>query len=720
MSLFEELKRRNVIRVSIAYIVAAWLILQLSDILLDNMEAPDWVFQVILLLLGIGLVLTVFFAWAFELTPDGVVRAEEVDLEASITSGTGRKVNFLITILLVAAVLLLLTDKFSSNDDPDAAIETAVEAEAEKSIAVLPLRTRSNVEEDDYFADGIHDDLLTQLAKLSSLDKVISRTSTERYRDTTMSMQAIGAELGVATILEGGVQRAGTRVRINMQLIDAATDEHLWADTYERELTVENLFAIQSEITREVVNALHIVMSDEETERVAAAPTNSLDAHREYALGRREMAKRNADAIISAQKHFEAAVALDAGYVDAWVAIADSLILQDEHVGIPFEQNEKQIQAAIDEALKLDPNSGKAYTALANITDERGQVEKAEEYFKKAIELSPNYETAYHWYALLLRDEDRIEESLANIEKAVALNPLAPILTTNLAFSLWNVGRNEEAIEVIDKSLQSSPDNSGTNSAKAYFLEQQGNAGESLRWTDRAVELNPGHSGTLFSQCMIQLKLGLTSMAETCIDQFGSRFEQRPTYLQLSLHLSQNNLSAANEFIASMPEQGLQPGEPRTEFLYYFATNQVELLRPIVTELFPNEMADDELVVDASNLYNAFAAGMFFYMDGQLGRANNLFDQSLALMKVGKRIGGLDYEDQDIYIHTLRGDIDEATSALREFLDLRIVNDHWMYDIWVFDDLREDSEAAALFEELNGIIATERQWYLDHKDEPLF
>ena len=214
MSLFEELKRRNVIRVSVAYIVAAWLILQFSDILLDNMEAPDWVFQVILLLLGIGLVLTVFFAWAFELTPDGVMRAEDVDLTESITPNTGRKLNAVTIVLLVVAVVVLLWDKF---DGSDIVVneQSLVAKEVEKSIAVLPLRTLSSNEEDTYFADGIHDDLLTQLSKLSSLDKVISRTSTERYRDTTLSMQAIGSELGVATILEGGVQRAGTHVRIN-------------------------------------------------------------------------------------------------------------------------------------------------------------------------------------------------------------------------------------------------------------------------------------------------------------------------------------------------------------------------------------------------------------------------------------------------------------------------------------------------------------------------
>jgi len=721
MSLFEELKRRNVIRVCIAYIVAAWLILQFSDILLDNMEAPDWVFQVILLLLAIGLVLTVFFAWAFELTPDGVVRAEEVDLEASITPSTGRKLNALTIVLLVVAVLFLLWDKFDGSDAPTSIAEDTTEAtiEQEKSIAVLPLRTRSNVEEDTYFADGIHDDLLTQLAKLSSLDKVISRTSTERYRDTTMSMQAIGSELGVATILEGGVQRAGTRVRINMQLIDAVTDEHMWAQTYERELTVENLFAIQSEITREVVNALHVVMSDEEQESIAAAPTNSLDAHREYALGRREMAKRNGEAIFRAEKYFEAATQIDPNYADAWVGLADSLLLQDEHANIPFEQNEARIQAALDKALALDPRSGKAYTAMANVAQLREQLELSEEYFKKAIELSPNYATAYHWYSLLLNATDRQEDGLVNIRKAVELDPLAPILAGNLAASLWYFGRDDEAIKVLNQSLKTNPEFATNYATMGGFLTNQGRHGEATRWFSKAAALNPDNAAFVRAECFFLAAVGLYDVAEMCLDALDERHPGSAEWLHLYLYSSLERFEDADKYIATLVEDGLDEDLQESFVGYYYRSGQEDKARPIAKEVFAELFENKGFVIDTDNVDDAVVVAHILLQDGEVERANDLLDQSLAVMETMHRTRNSGYNDDDLFIHVMRDDIESAKQSLTEMVEHRVIYGLSKFRNSFYDPLWADADCAALLDELTRIAAEERQWYLDHKDEPL-
>ncbi len=276
MSFFAELKRRNVIRVGIAYVIVAWLILQFADVVLNNIEAPGWVFQVIMLVLGIGLPLALFFAWAFEMTPEGLKKEKDVDRSQSIAPQTGKKLNNTILVLLALAVTYLLFDKFSGPAQPgsdhfsqqtasqttDANEKSALTPRSHRParsrstpIAVLPFANRSDEKEDLFFTDGIHDDLLTQLAKIDDL-KVISRTSVMKYRDTEKTIPEIAAELGVTTILEGGIQRAGKRIRINAQLIDVATDEHLWAETFDREMTMENIFDIQTEITRQIVTAV--------------------------------------------------------------------------------------------------------------------------------------------------------------------------------------------------------------------------------------------------------------------------------------------------------------------------------------------------------------------------------------------------------------------------------------------------------------------------------
>jgi len=249
---FRELRRRNVFRVAIAFLIVAWLLLQVVDILVPILALPDWVGRFVFLLLVIGFPISLLFAWAFELTPEGVKLEKNVDRTESITPSTGRKLDFTIIGVLVVALGVSMYANFDEDVEPDSVSPVAeIEPDDESaevlatagkaSIAVLPFANRSADESDAFFVDGMHDDLLTQLAKISAL-KVISRTSVLQYRDTEKSMKVIGDELGVTTLLEGGVQRAGDRIRINVQLIDANTDEHIWAETYNRELTVDNIF----------------------------------------------------------------------------------------------------------------------------------------------------------------------------------------------------------------------------------------------------------------------------------------------------------------------------------------------------------------------------------------------------------------------------------------------------------------------------------------------
>ena len=452
MSFLDELKRRNVIRVGIAYAVSAWVLLQMLDVIGEILELPAWGGKVILVILAAGFFVTLFAAWAFELTPEGIKRESEVDRSQSITSQTGRKLNIFIFALMALAITYLLVDKFvlvpRLAEQELAATKalvlptesTAVQTADRLSIAVLPFENRSAREQDQFFTDGIHDDLLTSIARIGSM-KVISRTSVMEYRGTTKKIPEIAAELGVANILEGGIQHSGEQVRINVQLIDAQTDEHLWAETFDRELTAENLFAIQSEISTRIAEALEATLSPAEEQRLRQMPTANLDAYDAYLRGRQLMATRVIANLKQSVEEFRRAVELDPKFALAWVGLADSLDLATAYADAPEAETIVQREDAVARALTLDPGLGEAYASLANIHDYYDREDEMEQAFRKAIELSPNYATAYHWYSVsLIRETLRSRERLDLLLKAAELDPRSMIIGNGLAIEYMQQG----------------------------------------------------------------------------------------------------------------------------------------------------------------------------------------------------------------------------------------------------------------------------------------
>ena len=450
MSLFEELKRRNVFRVGIAYAVSAWVLLQVLDVVGQILELPSWGGKLILLLLLVGFFVTLFVAWAYELTPEGIRRESEVDRSRSITTKTGRRLNVLIIAMMALAIAYLLFDKFylsphlAQRDDATVTVEpaeaAATAAPERLSIAVLPFDNRSDRKEDQFFTDGIHDDLLSSLARIGSL-KVISRTSVMEYRGTTKKIPEIAAELGVANILEGGIQRSGKQVRINVQLIDAKTDEHLWAETYDRELTADNLFAIQSEISSRIAEALQTTLSPDERQRLNRVPTANLDAYDAYLHGRQLMATRVVANLKQAIDAFQHATQLDPQFALAWVGLADSMSLWANYSDADMADTISVRQDAVARALALDPELGEAYASQAEIYLDSDRRDEAEKAFRKAIELSPNYATAYHWYSnSLTRDPLRSRERLDLLLKAAELDPRSMIIGSTLVKEYFNQG----------------------------------------------------------------------------------------------------------------------------------------------------------------------------------------------------------------------------------------------------------------------------------------
>jgi len=457
MSFFEELTRRNVVKMAVLYLVAAWLTLQIADVLFANLGAPEWAFGLALGLLILFFFPALIFSWVYELTPEGVKREEDVDRSQSVTGATGRKIDTLIIVLLVLAIASVGLDRLfpetmvdgeqaSAGEAVPAATTSAANTQSidDKSVAVLPFANRSARDDDAFFVDGIHDDILTQLARLGSLT-VISRTSVEKFRGTSQSMKEIGAVLGVKNILEGGVQRAGDRVRINVQLIDVATDTHLWADIYDRELSTANIFAIQSEISTAIAEALQAALSPEEQTLLAEQQTQNMAALEAYFLGQQAKTKRTAASMLDAEEHYKRAIALDPDYALALVGLADTYNLQIAYNGRPQQEQYALARPFVERALEINGRLGEAYIAMAGITDDNP--EEAEALFKKGIELAPGYAQGRHWYGGTLMGLGRTAEALVQLEHAVRLDPMSGINRSSFGRGLELAGRFDEARE---------------------------------------------------------------------------------------------------------------------------------------------------------------------------------------------------------------------------------------------------------------------------------
>jgi TolB-like protein/Tfp pilus assembly protein PilF len=406
----------------------------------------------------------IIFAWAFEMTPEGVKRETEIDRSESITAQTGKKLNLVTIMMVIAAVSFVVVERYLPQraapgpqaDSQPAAIPTPAQNAAEaplpaddRSIAVLPFANRSNQDDDLFFTDGIHDDLLTQLAKIHDLN-VISRTSVMEYRDTRKNLKEIGAELNVGTILEGGIQKVGNRVRINAQLIEVATDQHLWAETFDRELTAENIFDIQSEIARKIVEAVAVELTPEEEQRLSDVPTRNLLAYESYLRARELMNNVNYAISLEAEARLllEKAIALDPEYAQAYALLADSYG-QTYWRGIDTSDALlDKYRQTIDRALELDPDSLAALGAAANyhyrvLNDYRTSMEL----LVRALEQAPGDTELLVDMALCQRRLGLWQESIATLRSALKADPANRYFLSLMTETMISAGEYESILD---------------------------------------------------------------------------------------------------------------------------------------------------------------------------------------------------------------------------------------------------------------------------------
>jgi TolB-like protein/lipoprotein NlpI len=486
MSIISELKRRNVFRVAIAYGITTWVLLQIIDVVAPLLELPDWAPRLIFVILAIGFFPAMIFAWAFELTPEGLKREKEVDRSESITDDTGKKLNRVIISVLSVAVLLLLVDRFTGTP----VVEPTVTRTGAKSIAVLPFVNMSSDTEQEYFSDGITEEILNSLAAVKEL-KVAGRTSSFAFKGQNDDLRKIGDTLGVDHILEGSVRKAGATVRITVQLIQVDDGFHLWSDTYDRELT--DVFAIQEEIATEILNQLRATLLDEEIEAFEVQRTDP-EVYELYLLAKQRMYNRTRGTIESAVELLDQAIAMDPNYAPAYAqrGIA-AIFLSDRSYGlIPEAEAHRQGRRYIDRALEIDPNLAEAWAGLGLYHSNRtSEHEEGIVALTKALDLNPNMIDASNWLYIIFNQTGEAANSLALIEDMTERDPLYRPAFGNGVQTFNNHGQPEKAQALIDRFGAFFPDDPQLLQSHALHHFYRGDAAAGFEMADRSLQLQP-------------------------------------------------------------------------------------------------------------------------------------------------------------------------------------------------------------------------------------
>ena len=445
---FAELRRRNVYKVAVAYAVISWLLIQAASILLPTFEAPSWVMKAFVVFLAIGFVIAVFISWAFEMTPEGMKRTSDISPDEVIPYWSKRKfAALIISVAIIAAGLLAFQLLRSSRS-------TIVSTADSKSIAVLPFESLSEDKNNAYFADGIQDEILARLCKIADL-KVISRTSTQKYKSAPSNLREIAQQLGVANILEGSVQKAGDQVRITVQLINALNDSHLWADTYDRKMI--DIFSVESDVAQKIAASLEAKLTGREKSEIAARGTNNPEAYDAYlhalALSNRQGIQDLGELI----KFGRRAVELDPNYAQAWVLLA---VGESQKYFYP-EQTEAQLtraRTAAETAMRLAPDSAEGpaamgvfnYYCLRNYDAALAQLQIAHE-------RAPNDAHTLLAIGLVKRRQGKIEDSITVQQEAARLDPLNEDVWTNIGRGFRGLRRFEEARTEFERARSIGP-----------------------------------------------------------------------------------------------------------------------------------------------------------------------------------------------------------------------------------------------------------------------
>ncbi len=469
-----------------AYAVVAWLLIQVATQVFPFLEIPNWVVRLVIMMITIGFPIALIIAWAFEATLEGIKRTEIAD---AMPTAAGQKKHAWIYIVVIGAaisVVLFFVGRYSAGNKTAAGVPNELPT---KSIAVLPFDNLSGDPDNAYFAEGVQDEILTRLAKVADL-KVISRTSTQRFKSAPSDLRDIAKQLGVMNILEGSVQKANDQVRVNVQLINAVTDAHLWADIYDRKLT--DLFAVESDIAKTIADTLQAKITGSEKSLISKTPTTNNEAYELYLKGRFFWNKTTGTDLRKAIDYLNQAIAKDPNYALAYSGLADSYLLLSPYGAAAPKDSVPQAKAAVKKALELDGTLAEAHASSARILsgyDFDSQRAIAE--FERALQLNPNYATAHHWFAAgPLLALARFDQSIAEAKRSIELDPLSLINNADFGNDYYFTKRYDEAIAQLRKTIEMEPHFYLAHYYLGQALQLKGQLSEAIVEYRKAVQLD--------------------------------------------------------------------------------------------------------------------------------------------------------------------------------------------------------------------------------------
>ena len=717
-SLLSELRRRSVLRVAAAYGLAAWIVIEAGSVLLPTFGAKESTFQTYVIIVLVGFMVALVCAWVFEITPEGVKLDRDVDRTVSDTR-PGHAFNYTIIGLLIVALAVSIT--FNVTGIRGAIQSAPAEPAAlRRSIAVLPFTSLSIDPDNALFVDGMHDDLLTKLANIGGL-KVISRTSVLAYRNTSKNLRQIGQELGVDTLLEGTVQRVADNVRINVQLIDAQTDEHLWAQTYDRQLTMQNIFSIQSEISEAISGALRATLMPRAQDRIEIIPTDDLRAYSLYVSGRDNLYLRRLETLQQARRQFEQAIEIDPDYADAYAALAESVIvLHSNHNALSREEANELARTNLDEAFRLNPELADAYategllqTGLWSQTRVGLENLEAEKAFEYAISLNPNHARAYMWFALLRDTEQRYEDSIALYHRSMQLDPLARIPYSNLPALYAQQDQNEVALKLWLDAIEIHPEWPIPHQYIALHLRGMGRLDEAYAWSMAARELS--------TDSTINANIGIGIFLQFGdVDKARNLLAAMPADRPLAAFKDGFNLLIDGDYSGALAffRQNIDTNEAAPPYLFDIGSDialragDLETARDYVLRGTPILNNDSNLQIDRFTVRQIVKLAFVYQRTGNVIRGNEMLHATLPVVQALPRLGMYGQGIRDVQILALLGRKEDALSALRAAVTAgyrsSIPYNNWLLEDDPFlDSIRDDSRFADIISELeslNGIM----------------
>jgi TolB-like protein/Tfp pilus assembly protein PilF len=676
-----RLRRRKVLQWGIAYVAGAWGILQGLLYVGTLFSWPDDIQRFAFIAFALALPVVLVVAWYHG------------DLgEQRVTVGE----LAVVTTLFLLGGLIFWSYGQRERSSPTIAQQVSSDTrlvinDPRPSIAVLPLEYRGEPD-DDGFVDGIHDDILTQLAKVGSV-RVIARASVQRFRGSRLSTLEIAQELGVDKVLQGAVRRQGNRMRVNVQLVDVATDTHLWAEAYDRVLSVENLLAIQADIASSVAHALRASLAHSSNAHTPG--TDGLDSWQDYHLARQRMGSRTAAGLVEAQRLLTSVIERDANFAAAHASLAMAIALEAEMYDTG--PGLARAEAVAQRAITLDPALGEAWATWGLIAQSRdNDLQLALQRFDRAVELSPNYATARHWRSKVLQHLGWLQKAVEEGERAIALNPLEPIVNIHLATVLETIGRIDDAVLYAQRAVNLDPSSGFSYSVLARITGYgQGRFDRALKAYEQGLEAEPDNPFLLTELALLYEALGERQLARHWTEEALRRApaSSRP-------HVT----AALIELASGRPEQGFMHAQradaisptsiSRADFL--LRQGLLDEARALYFEAYPQFLARDP-VVDGQNPWPAIS--LAFALKG-LGETN----QAEALLNAVEHIFAQLPRTSDCgmayaAVHAVRGDSRGAIARLRKESAKGWCYDWWYYRDWepTFASLRNDPEFRAVF-----------------------